>query len=102
MAELEPVLTPPAGSIAVFVRDEKQKHRIQPDDKASAKRFLTINGTPDAYRWLASILSQAAEDAEQHENGVRVDLDPNECAAITMTDWSALGLECRRRNLPRG
>jgi len=89
----------PEGSLAVFMRDENQKSRVGNDvDTDTLRRcYLTINGTPDAYRWLASLLTQAAIDAEEHENGVRVELIPQYENQIAMTDWAGLNLECRHR-----
>jgi hypothetical protein len=70
--------------------DEKTNPEIE-------QTYLTINGTPEAYRWLAAQLTQMAKSAEKHESGNSVIVSPRDLKQITMTEWSSLELECRRK-----
>jgi hypothetical protein len=67
--------------------DEKTNPEIE-------QTYLTINGTPDAYRWLAALLTQMANSADEHECGTSVIFSPRDLSQISMTEWSSLDLGC--------
>ena len=63
------------------------------------RTYLKINGSPEAFRWLAELFNEMAASAEAHETGHSVIVDPNDLQKrpITMPEWSALDLGCRHR-----
>ncbi len=63
------------------------------------RTYLTIDGTPEAFRWLAKLFNEMAASAEAHETGHSVIVDPNDLQKrpITMPEWSSLDLGCRQR-----
>ena len=60
--------------------------------------YLTINGTPEAYRWLAAQLTAMANAADEHESGTSVIVSPRDLKQLSMTEWSSLDLGCCRKD----
>ena len=87
-------------SLSVFMR--KGKHRVRPDEVESGvdQNQLTFSGTPDDYRWLAKLLSEAADDATNHKNRICITLNPRESPQLDMTDWASLDFEVRCEDDP--
>lgn len=56
--------------------------------------YLTINGTPDAFRWLASQLNSMARCADRNAGPNSVIISPVDLKQITMTEWSSIDLGC--------
>ena len=86
-------LTP--KSLSVFMR--KGKDRVIPNDETLGADLnqLTFSGNPDGYRWLAALLSEAADDAKNHKNRICISLNPREPPQLDMTDWASLDFEIR-------
>ena len=92
--ELLSKLAPDSLRIFTETRMVRLDKRSNPEVEQT---YLTINGTPEAYRWLASLLTQMANSAEKHENGTSVIVSPRDLQQITMTEWSSLDLGCLQR-----
>ena len=85
-------------SLRIFT--EKRTVHLESITNPEVERtYLTIDGTPDSFRWLAKLFNEMAASAEAHEAGHSVTVDPNDLQKrpITMSEWSALDLDCRRR-----
>ena len=74
----------------------KRMVRIDDDSSETEQNYLTIEGTPDAYRWLAAQLTQMANSTDKHANGCAVVVSPRDLKQINMTQWSSISLECSR------
>ncbi len=73
------------------------RRRVRLDESTNPEieqTYLTIHGTPEAYRWLAAQLTQMANAAEKHIAGNSVIVSPRDLKQLTMTEWSSLELEC--------
>ena len=90
LAELPPDSLRLSTETRMVRLDEKTNPEIE-------QTYLTINGTPDGFRWLAAQLNQMANSADRHEKGVSVIVSPRDLKQITMTEWSSIDLECRQR-----
>lgn len=64
------------------------------------RTYLTMEATPEALRYLAALFTEMAESAESSNDpskGHSVIIDPNDLNPLTMSDWSAIEVTCRRK-----
>ena len=94
MSQAELLSQLPSDSLQVFT--ESRMVRVDGREPEIEQTYLTINGTPAAYRWLATLLNQMASSAEENGNGNSVIVSPIDLKQISMHEWSALDLGCCR------
>ncbi|TWU22261.1 hypothetical protein Pla52o_33170 [Novipirellula galeiformis] len=88
----------PTGSLRIYSHQQTVKQGGQP--LAAERKYLELDGTPAAYRFLASLLTEMAENAESKGNagrGQSVLLDPKDANAIAIDDYDAVSFSCRKR-----
>ncbi|EMI19677.1 hypothetical protein RMSM_03416 [Rhodopirellula maiorica SM1] len=87
-----------SGSLRIYSHQQTVK---QGSDSSSIERkYLELDGTPEAYRFMASLLNEMADNAERHGKnapGQNVLLDPKDADAIAIDDYDAISLTCRKR-----
>lgn len=84
--ELSPQL--PANSLCVSTESHRTKYNGElPEIDRS---YLHLTGTPEAFRYLATLLLELATNAD-----ASVILDPVDLKHLTLTDWSAIDIACR-------
>lgn len=85
-----------SGSLRIYSHQQTVKGGKQPI--ASERTYLELDGTPAAYRFLASLLTEMAEVAEgKGGRGQSVLLDPKDADAIAIDDYDAVSFSCRKR-----
>lgn len=75
------------------------KRMVRLDDATNPEveqTYLTVEGSPDAFRWLAAQLTQMANSAAKHDAGTSVIVSPRDLSQVTMTDWDSLELACKQ------
>lgn len=68
---------------------EIQRTRLNGKLPEVDRSYLQIEGTPEAYRWLATLLTELANN-----RGSAI-LDPAELRQLSAAQWSAIELSCR-------
>ena len=77
------------------------KRRVRLDEPTNPEvdqTYLTIDGTPEAFRWLAAQLTQMSNSADRHESGASVIVSPRDLSQVAMSDWDSLQLTCSQKN----
>lgn len=77
-----------------------ETRRVRRDGKEPEvdRTYLTISGTPEAFEWLSGILKMMAKSAGKEDGGSAhgVVVAPEDLPQLTVSEWDALALECRR------
>ena len=75
--------------------------RVRLDDSPEEvdQTYLTINGTPDGFRWLAAHLEGMAKSAEAHETGCSNIVAPRDFAdkPVLTENWDSLEFACSKK-----
>ena len=78
----------PAHSL--FVSTELHRTRFNGEPPEVDRLYLQLTGTPEAFRFLATLLLELASNADSS-----VILDPSDLKHLTLTYWSAIDIACR-------
>ncbi len=64
--------------------------RVDRSIEAQQRSYACIEGTPSALRFLAQLLLETAERANESDGGCSVVLNPEDSAPIDVREWSAI------------
>lgn len=74
---------------------------VMEDEAEQVERcYLTVHGTPQAFRWLAKLLNEMADTAKASTStrrGHSVLIDPADLQQVSLESWSSLSLDCRQQ-----
>lgn len=74
----------------LYVSAELHSTRYNGEPSEVDRLYLNLTGTPDAFRYLANLLTELANNAD-----ASVVLDPADLKHLILADWSALEITCR-------
>lgn len=90
-AELLAQLAP--GELKIF--SETKLTRVDGQQDVSEKTYLQFEGTPNALRWMARLLNERAESAENNQTANSVVISPHDLPQIALKDWFSMEVHCK-------
>ncbi len=82
------------------ITTETQRVRYNGELPEVDRLYLQINGTPDAFRYLSTVLLELANRAEKSQApiaGASVILDPADLKPLVLSEWDAMDVGCRKQ-----
>lgn len=74
---------------ALIIKTEAQRTHMDGQLPEVDRLYLQINGSPEAFRWLAALLIEKANSCPSS-----VIIDPAELPQVVASEWSALEVSC--------
>lgn len=87
-----------SGSLRVY--SHRQTAKVDGEGENRERSYLEFDGTPEAYRFLAALLTEMADIADRYGKpgrGQSVLLDPSDTDGVSIDGFDALSLSCRKR-----